>query len=535
MQAQANIYLEKLKREKIKRGLVTLEDLEAQKQTAIRWQPQEGPQKAALESKADELLFGGSAGGGKTDELLGVAGTTQSRSIIFRRTFPSIRGIIERSREIYDTHLDPITTVTGTGTAKSNYNESLHIWRLANGKVVEFGSMQFEKDKENYRGRPHDFYGWDELTEFSESQYRFVNGWNRSTIPGQRCRIIATCNPPSTAEGQWVIRYWAAWLDPKHPNPARPGELRWYATIAGKDVECAEGNSPIIQDGETIYPRSRTFIPARLEDNSYLADSGYLTVLQALPEPLRSQMLYGDFSAGIEDDPWQVIPTEWVKLAMARWEASPQPVYALSALGVDVARGGRDQTIIAPRYGNWFGPLAKYLGSETPNGPVVAGLVLSHLQGVPDCEVNIDVIGVGGSVYDSLKGMDLRNILVTGVNVAERANGTDKSGRLRFINQKAEIMWKFREALDPVTGDNISLPPDSELLADLTAPKWLLRTNGIQVESKPDVKKRIGRSPDNGDAVLLAFWGSYSGSRNEINFVNRELLEQIVSFDGNGW
>ena len=96
--------------------------------------------------------------------------------------------------------------------------------------------------------------------------------------------------------------------------------------------------------------------------------------LNALPEPLRSQMLNGDFAAGMEDSPWQVIPTGWVDAAMARWK--PRDAKGeMSCVGVDVARGGRDETVIARRHGNWYDEPLGYPGAQTPDGPAVAGLV----------------------------------------------------------------------------------------------------------------------------------------------------------------
>src|SRR5690606_28848424 len=127
--------------------------------------------------------------------------------------------------------------------------------------------------------------------------------WARTTDPRQRVRIIATGNPPTTAEGEWVIRYWRAWLDAQHPYPAQPGELRWYARVDNEDQE-RESGEPFAWKGETITPKSRTFIPALLRDNPHLSHDGrYEAVLQNLPEPLRSQLLFGDFTVGVEDDP----------------------------------------------------------------------------------------------------------------------------------------------------------------------------------------------------------------------------------------
>ncbi len=465
------------------------------------WEPLPGPQKAAYWNEADELYYGGAAGGGKTDLLLGLAATRHRRSIIFRREYPQLREIIERSREI----------IGGRG----RYNANDHIWRLHDGRLIEFGAVQHEDDKQAYQGRAHDLKCFDELPHFTETQYRFLIGWNRTTARGQRSRVVGAGNPPTSADGEWVIRRWAAWLDGQHPRPAKPGELRWYATVDGKEVEREDGR-PFQLNGATVRPRSRTFIPARLSDNPYLTATGYEAVLQAMPEPLRSQMLYGDFSVGLEDDPWQVIPTAWVRAAQGRWTAladdratreggpahglySPPASLGQDAVGVDVARGGNDQTVLSRRYGTWFAPLEKHAGASTPDGPAVAGFISMAL--VNGGHANIDAIGVGASAYDHCKLLKLN---VKPINFAEAAPRGDRTGVLKFVNLRAWAYWSLREALDPDRGDNLALPPDAELLGDLCAPKWTVRLNGIQVESKDDVAKRLGRSPDCGDAVVLA-------------------------------
>lgn len=474
----------------------------------LEWLPLPGPQTEAFYSDADELLYGGAAGGGKTDLLLGLAGTAHYNSIIFRRVFPSMRGIIERSREVYNCR--------GDSHQEDSFNEGTHIWRMADGRIVELGSMQHEKTKEDYRGRPHDLYAWDEVTEFTESQFRFVNAWNRSTRPGQRCRIVATCNPPTTAEGRWVIKYWAPWLDDRHPNPARVGELRWFAAIAGKDVE-VESGEPFEHEGEMIYPKSRTFIPALLSDNPYLEKTGYRATLQGLPEPLRSQMLKGDFKAGMRDSAWQVIPTAWVDAAIERGRQKPMPDVPLTAIGVDPSRGG-DAFVIAARHGTWFAPLVKHTretaGKEI-DGPTGAKLVSDECGACT--VVNVDAIGIGSSVYDSLK--DMPGLEVNPINNANPAKEYDakgdevpmfdKTGRFRLTNIRTASYWKLREALDPESGQEICLPDDDELRADLTAPTYKVTAAGYVVEPKTgpgSISERVGRSPDAGDAVVLAHW-----------------------------
>lgn len=477
---------------------------------AIEWQPLSGPQTAAIESEADELLYGGAAGGGKTDMLLGLAGTYHRNSIIFRRVFPSLRGIIERSREMYNSR--------GQAHAKDSYNESLHIWRLLNGRMIEFGSMQHEKDRENYRGRPHDLYGWDEVTEFTMSQFRFVNAWNRSANPNQRCRIVATCNPPTTSEGRWIIDYWAPWLSDRHPNPAREGELRWFAVIDGKDVE-VESGKPFEYNGELIQPRSRTFIAARLADNPYLEKTGYRATLQSLPEPLRSQMLLGNFKAAMADDAWQVIPTKWIDAAIERGRIAKASGFVpgpLSALGADPSRGGRDKFVIAPRHDNYIAPLVKHEPGangmpEEIDGPTGAKLIVDeHKDGAL---INVDVIGIGSSVYDNLK--DMPGLEVNPINNAEGAKDADgqplrdKSGKFKFANVRAASYWRLREALDPQSGENLILPDDDRLRSDLMAPTYKVTSAGITLEPKSgpgSISERLGRSTDDGDAVVMALW-----------------------------
>lgn len=456
------------------------------------WSPMEGkPQEAAYHSKADVLGFGGSAGGGKTDLLLGLASTTQRRSVIFRRENTQNQGFVDRSREILSGH--------------GKFDATRGIWRnLPGDRQIELAGVKDQSSVFGWRGRPHDFIGFDEVDAFTEFQFRFLTGWNRTTVVSQRCRIVMTFNPPATAEGRWLLKYFAPWLDKKHPNPAVPGELRWYAMVDGKEIE--RPDSRAFKHGkETIKPLSRTFIPASVEDNPYLMATDYPTRLQSLPEPLRSQLLYGDFSAGIEDDPWQLIPTSWVEYAQARWTDEPPIDQPMTAIGVDVARGGAAKTTLAPVYGNYVGMLKKYPGKETPDGRSVAERV--HLIHDGKAFVCVDSIAVGSSPVDYLT--DHLGDLVVPVNNSVPSDLRDRSGLYKLVNVRAATYWKFREALDPDNGEDIALPPDSELLADLTAVRYKKTPRGIQIEEKDAIAKRLGRSPDCGDAVVLGFAHRY--------------------------
>jgi hypothetical protein len=289
-------------------------------------------------------------------------------------------------------------------------------------------------------------------------------------------------------------------VHPKHPRPAAPGELRWYATLPdGHEVEREDGR-PFAHGAEAITPLSRSFLPARVADNPHLLRTGYVAQLQALPEPLRSQLLYGDFRAGLEDDPWQTIPTAWVEAAQARWTPAPPAGQPLTCLGVDVAYGGADQTVIAARHGPWFGPLKKYRGPATDSGQKAAFLVLKEHDG--KALIHVDAIGYGAACHEHLR--DRVGKLAVAVNVAEATDWFDRSKKYRLTNVRAAAYWLLREALDPEAGDGLALPPDRELLADLTAPRFEVRASGIVVEAKERLKERLGRSPDAGDAVALA-------------------------------
>lgn len=448
------------------------------------WRPLPGPQTLAYNSRADVLGYGGAAGGGKTDLMLGSALTTHKVSYVLRREATQMQGIYNRLFEIMG--------------GRDGFNGADKNYRSPDGRFIRFGSTPHLGDEMGYQGQARDLLGLDETSNFLEAQVRFLMGWVRTVDPNQFTQSIFAFNPPTSPEGRWIVDFFGPWLNDKHKDPALPGELRYFATLDGEEHEWIDAE-PFEHKGELILPQSRTFIPSRISDNPFLVRTGYMATLQAMPEPLRSQMLYGDFKAGMKDDPWQVIPTRWVEEAQARWtKLQPRPRF--SSLGVDVARGGDDETIIARCTPDlYFDELLEYPGKETPDGPTTSALVIAanHFH----APVHIDVIGVGAAPYDFLRQA---NQEVYGINVAEKSVATDQSGRLTFKNQRTELWWKFRELLDPSNNHNVVLPPSRELLIELTAPLWSVKGSEIYVESREEIIKRIGRSPDRATAVILA-------------------------------
>ena len=459
------------------------------------WTPINELQRLALATPAFELYCGGRARTGKTDLILGaaIAGAHKS-SIIFRPEYSQMKELRNRSREI----------LRGTG---ASYNGQEHEWRQIPGsRTLEFGALKNDGDENKYFGRPHDLICFDEIPKFKEAHYLTVWAWACSTDREQRVRIICTGNPPTHPRELWVKQRWAAWVDDKHPNPAEPGEMRWYVNRNGQDTEV--GKDEIVKDatGRVLKPISRTFLPGELLE--FYRGTEYEAALDALPEVKRRALRDGDFSAAEDDQARQVIPTAHVLLAFERWESMPKPNVPLTSVGVDVARGGTDQTIISKLYDNWFAPLIKYPGAETPDGQAVTNVLLENLlndENRKSVPIVVDLTGVGASPYDRLVEQDY---YVDGFSGAASSNYTDVGGQQDFVNRRAEAWWVMREALDPDSPRfaTLALPPDSELLADLTAPTFDFRgEDTILIESKDTIIKRLGRSPDCGDSVVMCY------------------------------
>lgn len=434
------------------------------------------PQEEAFNCAAFEVLYGGAAGGGKSTLLLGLSRYHHKASLLLRRTFPQLEdSLILKSKEFFNPNF---------------YNGGKHIWNFSDNRRIRFGHLEYDKDVYQYQSAEFDLIGFDELTQFTKTQYEYMLSRARTTDRAQIVQVVS-CTNPGGEGNDWVMERWAAWLDETYPHPAKPGEVRWFKRNAeGREVETA------VNDPDGL---SRTYIPAKLKDNPYLDDE-YRKRLNLLPEPLRSQLLNGDWKAGQTDDAYQVIPREWIRAAMERWKNSPRPTWAISAIGIDCARGGSDKHVIAERRRNWFAPLRKFPGAVVKDGD--DALTLLHDIPIGDAPVNIDVIGIGSSVYDTAK----KKYKAVPVNVAEGAgeNRTDKSGLFCFANKRAEYAWELREALDPKGGAELMLPDDPELLGDLCAMRYKIVANKIKIELKEDIKARLGRSPDCGEAVILA-------------------------------
>lgn len=197
--------------------------------------------------------------------------------------------------------------------------------------------------------------------------------------------------------------------------------------------------------------------------------------------------------AGEEDG---VIPLAWIEAAIERGrnlEGDHWP----KRIGVDVADTGDDQTVFA-----YFDDTGVYRIEKIPDGDVVghADKLATRCDGAT--KTIIDSIGVGAGTLAQAKRLGLD---ASGFVASARSGRRDRTGTFGFVNLRAAAWWSLRELLDPELGDGLSLPDDAELLGDLSAPKWREMAGGkILIESKADIKKRLGRSTDVGDAVVMA-------------------------------
>lgn len=461
------------------------------------WVPNPGPQTQAYLSEADELLYGGQAGGGKSHLVVGVGVNNHQRGIIFRRELTQTDGLEEEGRKMIGT--------------MAQFNGTDHEWTWPDGKTLKLGAMRQANSWRDHAGRERDYMAFDEAAEFLEEQVSSIQAWLRAES-GRRTRTIYASNPPRTAEGLWIIEWFAPWLDEHYPDPAEPGELRWCVMVNGKTV-WVEDRKPKTIDGETYLPISRTFIPASLEDNPYRNNPEYRAKLMALQEPLRSQLLYGKFSAGLDDVENQVIPTAWVRAAMDRWQPNHPMDIPMCAIGVDAAAGGQGQLVLQPRYDAYFAEQVKIPGKDIPDdkpGAYAAGQIVGIRADRAVVVVDMGG-GYGGPMYERLNDNKIECVAYKG---AEATTLRTRDKQLGFFNVRSAAYWAVRELLDPDQpgGSPAQLPPDRRILAGLCAPTYTITPRGIKVEPKVDVVDRLGWSPDEADGVVMAWWAGDKAS-----------------------
>jgi hypothetical protein len=232
----------------------------------VLYQPHPGPQTEFHERPEEIVLFGGSKGPGKTQALLFESLRQMEKpgykALILRRTFPRLQEMIDRAKAAFS-------------RLGGRWEGQEHRFRFPSGATIAFGHCEHEDSKYNYQGHEYAFLGFDQLEEFTESQFNFLMAQCRTSDAAVSCYVRATANPGGV--GHWWIK--RRFIDHKKP---REVATEVFALPDGRKVT-----------RESIY------IPARVHDNPTLlkANPGYLATLMSLPEQERKAFLEGDWNA----------------------------------------------------------------------------------------------------------------------------------------------------------------------------------------------------------------------------------------------
>lgn len=272
------------------------------REAEVIWRPNPGQQEKFHRAKEFEVLYGGARGGGKTDSLL-MEATRQVwhphyRGILFRRELKRAEDMIERSLKLYKKAFPG---------AKFNANEAK--WYFPSGATIQFGHLQHEHNKYDYIGREFQYIAFDQLEEFTQTQYLFLMGSCRTSHPELRCYIRASANPGGPGHN---------WVKQRFITPAPP-------------------ETTII---DPVSGRTRKFIPAGPYDNPKL-DPSYLQSLKMLPEKLQKAWIEGDWDTfqGQYFEEWDpeihVLkehfepPPEWPRYHALDWGSDKPYAYGL--------------------------------------------------------------------------------------------------------------------------------------------------------------------------------------------------------------
>ncbi len=437
-------------------------------------------QVSFLAASADEILFGGSAGGGKTYGLIIKAlglnniGVThpEYRALIIRKSYEDLDTILKYQRRIYE----------ATSNPPPQWKEQAKEWVWPNGATVSMGYLASKGDLERYIGNGYDFIGVEEVCDTIPSLewWQLLASRCRSDIPGLRPMICGTTNPKGKGFA-WVQAHWAVAPDGKST----------FQTI----------NTEAIELGGVVIPaqsKTRRYIQSLVTDNTLWSEvqkQAYIAGLQLMSEQDRNALLYGRWDYAAADD--LLIPPSIVAAASKIDLTRQRKTTGRRIIGVDPAHQGKDSTAIIHRKLDTLYRLERLSKLDTMQ--LVSKIRTLYLE----CEaedgqapvINIDyALGVGAG--DRLRELGIHcNV----INFASKAYEPEK-----YINKRAEMYGELALAMQ--SANEYRIPPDAALIQQLSAVMIDRDSSGrLKIAPKSEIKKAVGRSPDEADAAALTY------------------------------
>lgn len=376
-----------------------------------------------MQRSENEALYGGAAGGGKSDcavaEALRQVHIPHYRGLILRKTYPQLSELIDRSREIYKPSFP-----------KASYNEQKHCWTFPSGAKIYFGAMQHTKDRTNYQGKRYDFIDFDELTHFTWDEYSYLFSRNRPNGSGTRCYIRAQANPGGIGHG-WVKER--------------------FITAAPPMTPIYEDVSIVFPDGHTEKRRrSRIFVPSSIFDNKILLknDPEYITRLAALPDNERRALLYGDWDSfsGQVFTEWRNNPDGYdnrINTHVIKPFAIPSSWKIYRGFDFGYSRPFSAGWYAVDHDGRMYRIRELYGCTDTPNEGVrwepskIAAKILETEKNDPNLKGR-DIIGIADpSIYDESRGESVGAMLERCGVYFDRADNTRIAGKMQVHNRLA--------------------------------------------------------------------------------------------------
>jgi phage terminase large subunit len=394
--------------------------------------------------RVPKVLYGGARGGGKS--YLGCR-----RAIELAEQHPGIRGYLCRGEAATFKRTTMVTLMDGIGVLsrpgwglRSSDQYLLH----DNGSRLDFGGLASNEDRDKLKSMELTFAFVDEASDVDPKSVRMLEASCRRQKEFADLAFVLYASNPETC-----------WLQFEFIDELKTG---------------------------------RAYVPALPADNPYL-DAFYVDHLKETYEDFPELMdAYVNGSWGALGSNDRVFSPALIAKAMKRDCEFGTPVQ----WGVDVARFGDDHTVVYERRGMATPTLLADWSRQDTRETSDKLVALFRASPHPPTVICVDDIGVGGGVTDNLRKAGLP---VRAVNVGEAAENSDK-----FVNKRAELTLGLRDAIE----SGACLPDDDQLRIELSASRYLVRSGRIAVEGKDELKRRLGRSPDHADALILAFAGS---------------------------